>query len=769
MSSASDRFFVAVTLYRGLIAEADLLPFLVESSNHSSLRERVRDRGLVSRDWLEEFEANLAERLATVPDPDRQRVTAELAERAALLIQTQLHDGRIRAWLAGEPDNERHNDGFRGAFELEQRQLLGKGGLGEVWLAVDACLRRELAVKRIRPTTKTPKMMARFLREAQIAGRLQHQNIVPIYQYAADPHEPFYVMRRIVGRTLTEEIREQHSRKAEEHSPNWRRLVTVMIKAADAIDFAHANGVIHRDLKPDNIMIGEYGEVTVIDWGLAKLIHEDADDGVSTEPKASAPLDQTAAGAVIGSPLYMAPEQASGDINRVSTQTDIYALGGILFQILAGRPPHEPLVATSLTLTEFFEKIAKAPVPPQIPKKAEAPPPLIAICNKAMASDPSQRYPDVGAFIAELNRWQAGEPVQAYREPFSQRLARWAVRNHRWTIGGVAVTLVAVIALTNLLTEFSADQRLFAEIEQTSARERANQVEKGIDLWLQIAAKDLQFFRSLLDPGPAGSTPAAPAANEPLSAANLQQFGTVVGKYIQLYDYYRSVVVLASEPEIARRVDARRNRETGAVTIGSARSPALETDRRLLERLRSNAESSTAHLAGSGVPAFWTAIDIRRDGRSIGCIAEEISYDSVLNELFRHHEARRSYYLLDGGGKPLWTSAEPSAPPLETLLAAGSLDIAGFMTNADAERHAMVRTSTRRTLMLFASKIPIGFSGAPQTVVFLEATDHTETTSQIQNERLYVAALLVGLLALLLVVAVFSARVIVHHAQGSRG
>ena len=189
----------------------------------------------------------------------------------------------------------------------------------------------------------------RFHREAEITGHLEHPNVVPLYQAGTNPvtHEPFYAMRFVGKRTLADAISEYHERchLGKSDPLLLHRLLTAFLDVCQAIAYSHSRGVIHRDLKPNNVALDSFGQVIVLDWGLAKI----SDDGelgsqISGDQDVSdSVLTKTMAGEAIGTPLYMAPEQASGDLESIDHKTDIYGLGAILFDILTGHAPHENL------------------------------------------------------------------------------------------------------------------------------------------------------------------------------------------------------------------------------------------------------------------------------------------------------------------------------------------------------------------------------------------------------------------------------------------
>jgi eukaryotic-like serine/threonine-protein kinase len=296
------------------------------------------------------------------------------------------------------------------ATRYELVEKLGEGGMGGVYRVADTELGRQVALKVIRVVDSTGEFAARLMREAKIIAQLEHPGIVPVHDVGTLPDgRVFYTMKLAQGRRL-----DQYALEA---SGTPERLRTFQ-KICEAVSFAHAHNVLHRDLKPQNIMVGTFGEVLVMDWGLAKVLgaeatmnevpmNVDADyPSVGFRPKArpdaSSALPDTAHGAVLGTPGYMAPEQARGDLATIGRRTDVYALGAVLNFLLrdATRTP-----------------------------KA-----LSAISRKAMEDEIEQRYSSVEELRNDISHYLDGMPVSAYPEGFFTRAWRWVVRNRAWIL-----------------------------------------------------------------------------------------------------------------------------------------------------------------------------------------------------------------------------------------------------------------------------------------------------------------------------------------------
>ncbi len=330
-------------------------------------------------------------------------------------------------------------------------RLHARGGLGEVSVALDRELHREVAVKEIQaPFADNAESQSRFLLEAEITGRLEHPGIVPVYGLGRHPDgRPYYAMRLIHGESLEEGIRRFHESAAQAEGARaleLRRLLGHFVAVCNAIAYAHSRGVIHRDLKPANVMLGAYGETLVVDWGLAKAMEERPEElprpaEGTLRPHLSG-SDRTQTGAVMGTPAYMSPEQAGGRSDQVGPASDVYSLGATLYALIVGRPPFE-----GTDVVPLLEGVVRGDFPPPRRANSTVPLELEAICLKAMALRPSERYASPSDLAGDVERWLADEPVRAYREPFRARLGRWARRHRPLVAGGGALLLTAVLAL----------------------------------------------------------------------------------------------------------------------------------------------------------------------------------------------------------------------------------------------------------------------------------------------------------------------------------
>ncbi len=329
---------------------------------------------------------------------------------------------------------------FRARYRLIRK--LGQGGLGIVWLAIDESLNRYVAVKEISGAAEQhPVAIARFKREAEITGRLDHPSIVPIHLLAENEADGrvFYVMRFLGNQTLDDAIREYHERLhlGQNNPMVFHRLLTAFVSVCQAIAYAHSHRVIHRDLKPQNIALDSFGQVIVLDWGLAKILGMEDPDCVLNRADDCRQLDQldvTLAGQVIGTPMYMAPEQAAGRIDEIDEQTDIYGLGAILFAILTGYAPHErshESLMAGTSVASLLDLIVELPTASPINLNPTVPPALDAICMKAMAKHRYLRYASAADLSDDLQRWLADEPISARQDNLIKRIQRWIKKNSR--------------------------------------------------------------------------------------------------------------------------------------------------------------------------------------------------------------------------------------------------------------------------------------------------------------------------------------------------
>jgi PAS domain S-box-containing protein len=299
-------------------------------------------------------------------------------------------------------------------------RLHASGGIGRIWLARDSAFGRNVALKELRPEhAALAAHRTRFLQEARITGQLEHPGIVPVYELALRPddQQPFYTMRFVKGRTLSEAARRWHRTRAQLQSGmlDLVPLLNAFVTVCNTVAYAHSHGVIHRDLKGENVVLGDFGEVVVLDWGLAKLLDraqgepDDARFVVDYAGLSDAGL--TLQGQAIGTPAYMAPEQASGRLDLIDRHTDIYGLGAILYEVLTGGPPF-----SGQDTHEVLRRVREEQ--PLLPRErwADVPPALEAICMRALAKSPTNRFASAIDLATAVQSWQEVERREAQDE-----------------------------------------------------------------------------------------------------------------------------------------------------------------------------------------------------------------------------------------------------------------------------------------------------------------------------------------------------------------
>jgi eukaryotic-like serine/threonine-protein kinase len=439
--------------------------------------------------------------------------------------------------------------------------LHATGGMGQVWLARDKALDRLIALKELRPDqAENSAVCSRFLHEAKITAQLEHPGIVPVYEMGAG-ETPYYTMRFVKGRTLSEAIRDYHKKPATRAAKSVGKieLLTAFVGICQAVNYAHSRGIIHRDLKGQNVALGDFGEVVVLDWGLAKRIGPDlepqgsqratadgaldaaptlldpgfvttfcihgeadgaadtavnvpADPGLApvsntaidtegdrtldensatnpqhpTQPAIESGPSKTIQGHLLGTPGYMAPEQAMGRHDLADRRTDVYGLGAILYEILTGRPPFVALSASEIIIKICHE----LPTPPRrlLPSVEPA---LEAICLKALAKSRADRFATAAELAQEVQRWLADEPVRTYSEPLTARAWRWG-RRHRAAVAAVAALLVTATIALALSYALITVERNEAEIQELRARRAVTLLTKVADIGFDDKLNPLQ-------------------------------------------------------------------------------------------------------------------------------------------------------------------------------------------------------------------------------------------------------------------------------------
>jgi hypothetical protein len=374
---------------------------------------------------------------------------------------------------------------------------LGRGGLGDVYSGSDKATGRSLAVKFLNDWAAAQQSLREsFQFEATVTSQLEHPNIVPVYVTGATPDgRPFYAMRLIPGRTLGAAITDFHDRRhahesSGEQSSRYRELLGQFALVCKAIAYAHDRGVIHRDIKPANVMLGKFGEVVVLDWGLAARIDRDDRARNSGEQSIVMPtIDLDSAPAVkrgiSGTPAYMSPEQHDGAA-PVGPAADVYGLGATLFHLLTGQPPFEGDVGA------IREKVLAGDIPTPSRVKRGVSRAIEAVCMKAMARAPADRYDSPLELAHDIDAYLADTAVSAYREPLLRRLARWT-RRHR------TVTQASVAFLALLLLVAGSASLLLRRVAQDEYRSRQTALRLAARLAASTAALQIDSRWRILE------------------------------------------------------------------------------------------------------------------------------------------------------------------------------------------------------------------------------------------------------------------------------
>ena len=576
MDTDRDLLFGVVAFQNGAV-DADCLAETCTAwatKPSASLADHFVDRGLITVEQRSELERTVAQEL-DAHGGDPHATLAATLDRRSLTAMGELASSKIAVDFKLDPPAVQAGTGHvrLGAIPVQEADnrdrytlthLHAKGGMGRVWLARDTALGRQIALKELRPDqTDNSIVFSRFLYEAKITAQLEHPGIVPVYELG-EGDAPYYTMRFVKGRTLSEAIRAFHKKRAVDEAGSVERiaLLTAFVGVCQAVAYAHSRGIIHRDLKGQNVVLGDFGEVMVLDWGLAKRVSPDQDgtgsshelepssssdasppdDALATvashaaiddqdpdltlpsvpeagagsverphsstglngsaeqhpaanvngsaqkllhsrpstgqrrNPESGAGPEGTMQGQLLGTPAYMAPEQAQGRHDLVNERTDVYGLGAILYEILTGRPP---FIAPKTA--EIVRKVCKeAPTPPrQI--VADISPALEAVCLKALQKASHERYATAAELAQEVQRNLADEPVTAFEEPWTHRVLRWA-RKHKTLVSSAAALLITAVIGFAVSTILVAGERNEAEAQGKQARTAVQLLTKVKDI-----------------------------------------------------------------------------------------------------------------------------------------------------------------------------------------------------------------------------------------------------------------------------------------------
>ncbi|NOT30426.1 MAG: SUMF1/EgtB/PvdO family nonheme iron enzyme [Planctomycetes bacterium] len=382
------------------------------------------------------------------PFPD---LDAAGALRAAFRTRDSSSGNAQRASTAARVEAHAERQGY------ELQGEIARGGMGIIVRAFDRALTRAVALKMLREElAHEPRFVHRFLEEARVTARLDHPGIVPVHEAGRDPSgRAYFAMRLVHGRDLRRIV---ELANANEEGWSRTRALSVFLKVCEAMAYAHDKGVLHRDLKPSNVMVGEFGEVYVMDWGLARVVgHADAHDlrlrdqsGATGESRARGAAEPgnvespivTMDGEVLGTPCYMSPEQAQGRMAELGARSDVYSVGAMLYHLLAGEMPYVP-AGTSVDGRTVLTRLVQGPPRPLHELRANLPAELMAICERAMARDPRDRYPGMLDMADDLRAFLERRVVRAYETGAWAEAKKWVRRNN----GLAASSAAAVLAL----------------------------------------------------------------------------------------------------------------------------------------------------------------------------------------------------------------------------------------------------------------------------------------------------------------------------------
>ena len=509
----------------------------------------------------------LADALTRRPDPDLESLCAsrpELAEKLRQVAGEYQRAEELLDQLGVPPLESGRSDGEHVARELEQEiaalapardlqeliplEPLSESRSSEVSKVWDPRLRRAVVLKRLKHSLRAADELGRrrarrFLDEARIAGRLDHPSILGVHEIGIDLQgHAFYCMPYVAGREFRDVIRDVHN----DHAADWTqaRALRLLARISEAVSYAHSKGVVHRDLKPSNVLIGRFGEVFVMDWGLAKLL--DSEEEPWVEPaEAGAIVDgdeiwirsgslRTREGEVLGTPAYMAPEQASGHREQVGVRSDVFALGAMLYHLLGGRRPYAEELGGSSSASEVIERVRSTP--PRVLNQIEKgiAPELLAICGKAMAREPSARYAQAMELADDLSAFLDGRIVSVQKKSLLTRVRKWAGRNRILATTLTVSVLGGVFGTAAYLHSQAESQRA---LEATNANLRATSYAHALAVAYERVRNEDPRARDVLD----SVDPAlrgweweflARAADPSLWTADLDSYITVQGDEI---------------------------------------------------------------------------------------------------------------------------------------------------------------------------------------------------------------------------------------------
>jgi WD40 repeat protein/serine/threonine protein kinase len=616
-------------LKRGLIDHVQLMEAF---EVWNACEDRSMAEILVERGGLEESEVSLV--LSQLDDGERQQKPSRGIGRSG----NPECDNSVRAadpgrsatvaYFGTDPGGEQHEDApitsgsARGPDEPvdsgERYRIIrphARGGLGEVFLALDPELDRQVALKELQSYhAHDPVSQSRFLREARVTGRLEHPGIVPVYGLGRHADgRPYYAMRMIEGETLKQAIERFHGTQDAPQEPRerdlaFRQLLRRFIDACNAVAYAHSRGVVHRDIKPENIMLGRFGETLVVDWGVAKLLSDVTDETDETVnlPNEGMPGDElslTRPGSAIGTPQYMSPEQAAGELSRVDPTSDVYGLGATLYCLLVGHSPF-----TSGDIADVLNRVRRGVFPAPRRLRRSIDPKLEAICLKALAREPQQRHPSPLALAGEVDEWLAEVTYRSEQERALHEVKRSLVRlniERAQNLFSRDMPGEGMLWLARALENVPPDSPGVERAVRTSLggwRARAKLVERTLSHG--VAVHDVAF-------SPDGRTLATVSADQTVRLWDVAKGGLLSAPI----RHAKAVRAIAFSPDgrvVATASDDGTMRQWDAMTGAPEGSPSLHGAP--ITALRFSPDGSKiATASGSAAPFLWEA----KTGRAV--------------------------------------------------------------------------------------------------------------------------------------------------------